>query len=204
MVSKSPKYQVITLALLPIVLAIAIFSIINSNSKMDTTTNPVVVFQTNQGDIKAELFVDKAPVTAGNIKSLVEEGFYDGIKFHRVIPDFMIQTGDPLSKNDSLKARWGTGGSEPIEDEFVRGLSNVRGTLSMANSGPNTGSSQFFVNVANNTYLDYDKRPTQSRHPVFGQVVEGMDIVDRISQVKTDARDVPQTPIIIEKAYIEE
>lgn len=204
MVSKSPTYQVVTLALLPIVLAIVIFSIIYTNTKMNDTSNPIVVFQTNQGNIKAELFIDKAPITAGNIKSLVESGFYDGIKFHRVIPDFMIQTGDPLSKNDSLKSRWGTGGSEPIEDEFVRGLSNVRGTLSMANSGPNTASSQFFINVANNTYLDYDKRPTQSRHAVFGRVVEGMDIVDKISVVKTDARDIPLTPIIIEKAYIEE
>lgn len=114
----------------------------------------------------------------------------------------MIQTGDPLSKNDSLKNRWGSGGSEPIKDEFVRGLSNVRGTLAMANAGPNTGSSQFFINLVNNTYLDWDKAPASSKHPVFGKVVKGMQIVDKIGGVKTGAQDRPIDAIIIRKVYL--
>ena len=177
---------------------------ITENSKEETQKmeNPIVLFDTNYGEIKIELFLKESPVTAGNFKSLVEEGFYDGIKFHRVIPDFMIQAGDPLSKNDSLQSRWGTGGSEPIEDEFISGLSNLRGTLSMANAGPNTGSSQFFINVINNTFLDFDKTPISSKHPVFGKVIEGMEIVDKISLVKRNSRDVPIDPVIIRKAII--
>ena len=143
----------------------------------------------------------KCPTTR-EIDHLVENGFYNGIKFHRVIDGFMIQGGDPLSKNDSLMNRWGTGGSEPIEDEFIKGLSNVRGTLSMANAGPNSGSSQFFINTQDNIQLDWDKAPMQSKHPVFGKVIEGMDIVDKISKVKTNAMDRPIEHIVIEKAYM--
>lgn len=174
----------------------------NNNSQEEKMENPVVLFDTNYGEIKVELFLEQSPITAGNFKKLVEEGFYDGIKFHRIIPDFMIQGGDPLSKNDSLKARWGTGGSEPIQDEFIKNLSNLRGTLSMANAGPNSGSSQFFINLADNTFLDFDKPPMDSKHPVFGEVIEGMEIVDKIAQVQTNARDVPVDPVIIRKATI--
>lgn len=170
-----------------------------SEEKME---NPIVLFDTNYGEIKIELFLKESPVTAGNFKKLVEEGFYDGIKFHRVIPDFMVQAGDPLSKNDSLQNRWGTGGSEPIEDEFIKGLSNLRGTLSMANAGPNTGSSQFFINVVDNDFLDFDKPPLQSKHPVFGKVIEGMSVVDQISLVRRNSRDVPVDPVIIRKATL--
>jgi peptidylprolyl isomerase len=177
---------------------------IKENQMGTEQTNPIVVFQTNKGDIELEIYKDKMPITAGNFISLVEKGFYDGTKFHRVIKDFMIQGGDPLSKNDSLKNRWGTGGSEPIPDEFVKGLSNVRGTIAMANAGPNTGSSQFFINVVDNTYLDFDKQPFSSKHPVFGKVVKGMEIVDIISNVKTVAQDRPAENIVIEKAYIKQ
>jgi len=164
--------------------------------------NNIVIFETTQGNIEIELYLEKSPVTAGNFKELVEEGFYDGTRFHRVIKGFMIQGGDPLSKNVSLKNRWGTGGAEKIEDEFIRGLSNVRGTLSMANAGPNTGSSQFFMNVVDNTYLDWDKKPMSSKHPVFAKIVSGMEIVDKISNVSVDGRDVPKEDVVITKAYL--
>ncbi|MCH8519974.1 MAG: peptidylprolyl isomerase [Nanoarchaeota archaeon] len=170
---------------------------------MEDTQNTLIVLETNKGDIYIELYTIKSPITAGNFRDLVEDGFYDGIKFHRVIPDFMIQGGDPLTKNDSLQARWGTGGpGYTIEDEFITGLSNVRGTLSMANSGPSSGGSQFFINTVDNTFLDFDKQPMTSRHPVFGKVVMGMEVVDEISQVSKNQRDVPNEPIVINRARI--
>ncbi len=156
--------------------------------------NPIVVLETEKGDIKIELFMDKTPITAGNFKKLVEEGFYDGIRFHRVIENFMVQAGDPLTKDPTKEALWGTGGpGYTIKDEFVKGLSNVKGTISMANTGaPNSGGSQFFINTVDNTYLDFDKPPFESKHPVFGRVIEGMDVV--LSIQKGD---------VIKKAYIE-
>ncbi|MFW5705308.1 MAG: peptidylprolyl isomerase, partial [Nanoarchaeota archaeon] len=180
----------------------------NTNTSEENTkkmTNPIVLFETTKGDIKIELFEDKMPITAGNFRKLVEEGFYDGTKFHRVIDGFMVQGGDPLSKNDSLINRWGMGGSENIQDEFVKDpkLTNIKGTIAMANTGrPNSGSSQFFINVANNTNLDFDKAPLSSKHPVFGKVIEGMDIVIEISKVVTVGSDRPAEHIIIEKASI--
>ena len=165
--------------------------------------NEIAILETNIGTIKIELFLDQSPITAGNFKKLVEKEFYNNTKFHRVIANFMIQGGDPLTKNDSMKPRWGTGGpGYAIKDEFVKGLSNLKGTLSMANSGPNTGGSQFFLNVANNTYLDWDKPPYSSKHPVFGKVIEGMDVVDKISNLRTDRSDCPIEPVVILKAFI--
>ena len=141
-----------------------------SDSKMDVVKN-IAVLNTNHGIIKIKLYLEESPITAGNFKKLVEEGFYDGVKFHRVIQNFMIQGGDPFTKDDSSQSRWGTGGpGYAIEDEFIKGLSNVRGSISMANSGPNSGGSQFFINVADNTFLDWDKEPNASKHPVFGMV----------------------------------
>ncbi len=180
----------------------------NLNVKMEKNdnyeSNPTVVFDTNFGIIKLEVFLNESPVTAGNFINLVKTGFYDGVKFHRVINGFMIQSGDPLSKNDSLKSRWGTGGSENIEDEFISGLSNVRGTIAMANTGKkNSGSSQFFINLVNNTGLDWDKEPLTSKHPVFGKVIEGMDVVDKIALVSTGSGNMPLNPVIIQKAYID-
>lgn len=166
--------------------------------------NPVAVFETTKGTFKLELFVDKSPITAGNFKDLVESGFYDNTKFHRIIKDFMIQGGDPNSKDDTKQNLWGTGGSgSVIEDEFIEGLSNVRGSISMANSGPNSGSSQFFINVKDNTFLDWDKGNPSSKHPVFGEIVEGMDIIDSIVSSETGARDIPTEAIIIRKVTLE-
>lgn len=166
--------------------------------------NPVAVFETNKGTIEIELFDDTMPITAGNFEKLVEEGYYDGIKFHRVIEGFMIQGGDPITKTDDVM-KYGTGGpGYSIPDEHVAGakLTNVRGTISMANSGPNSGGSQFFINLADNTNLDFDKQPLSSKHPVFGQVVAGMDVVDAIGKVETSPNDLPLEPIVIEKATI--
>jgi len=169
---------------------------INATNMEENTT---VVMKTNKGDITIELFTKDMPVTAGNFLKLANEDYYDGIKFHRVINNFMIQGGDPNSKDDSKMAAWGTGGpGYAIEDEFVEGFSNARGTLSMANSGPNTGGSQFFINLVDNTFLDWDKEPLTSKHPVFGRVVEGMDVVDAIAGVETGPKDVPVEPVTIE------
>lgn len=163
------------------------------------------IMKTSLGEITIELFGEQMPITVGNFVSLAQSGFYDGIKFHRVIPNFMAQVGDPLTKDDAQMARWGTGGpGYTIADEFVSGLSNVRGTLSMANTGQaNSGGSQFFINVADNTMLDFDKEPLSSKHPVFGRVVSGMDVVDRIVSVPTGAQDRPLEPIVIEGISLE-
>jgi peptidylprolyl isomerase len=148
-----------------------------------------VLLQTSKGDIVIELY-DNMPVTAGNFKKLVSEGFYDGIIFHRVIDGFMIQGGDPT----------GTGMGGPgykIQDEFTHqgGNRNDRGTISMANAGPNTGGSQFFINLVDNNFLD-------SKHPAFGKVIEGMDVVDKIAKLPTNHEDRPLEEIKIIKATI--
>jgi len=166
--------------------------------------NPIAVFDTSLGEFKIELFEDKSPITAGNFKKLAEEGFYDGTRFHRVIKNFMNQGGDPLSKDLAQSARWGTGNpGYSIKDEFIEGLSNVRGSISMANSGPNSGGSQFFINVVDNTNLDWDKEPAQSKHPVFGKVIMGMEVVDAINKVETGSGDRPKDDVLINKVTIE-
>lgn len=156
----------------------------------------IAVFETTKGKIKIELY-DNSPITTGNFKKLVNEGFYDDTIFHRVIKSFMVQGGDPEGT--------GTGGpGYTIEDEFIEGNSNRRGTIAMANTGrPNSGGSQFFINVADNTFLDYDKQPLTSKHPVFGKVIEGMDVVDSIVSVPTNQNDKPLEDVKIIKAYLE-
>ena len=147
----------------------------------------LVQLETNMGNITIALAADM-PTTAGNFESLVKKGYYDGVIFHRVINGFMIQGGDPT----------GTGRGGPgyvIKDEFTKSNRNNRGTISMANAGPNTGGSQFFINLVNNNFLD-------TKHPVFGTVVEGMDVVDKIAQVKTDANDRPVTNVTIIRAVM--
>lgn len=168
--------------------------------------NPVATVTTSKGEFQLELFTDLMPVTTGNFITLAEEGFYDGTKFHRVIDGFMIQGGDPNTKG-SNESTWGTGGpGYAIADEHVADpkLSNLRGTISMANSGPNSGGSQFFVNVADNIFLDFDKDPLNSKHPVFGRVVSGMDVVDAIVSVDTKPGDVPVEPVEIVSVVISE
>jgi peptidylprolyl isomerase len=147
----------------------------------------LVKLETNMGTITIALAADM-PVTSGNFETLVKKGYYDGIIFHRVINGFMIQGGDPA----------GTGMGGPgyaIKDEFTKSNRNDRGTISMANAGPNTGGSQFFINLVNNNFLD-------SKHPVFGKVIEGMDVVDKIAKVKTGANDRPVQNVTIIRAVM--
>jgi len=152
-----------------------------------TETGKKVLLKTSMGDIILQLYEDM-PITAGNFQKLVEKGFYDGTVFHRIISGFMIQGGDPT----------GTGCGGPgyaIKDEFTRKNKNDRCTISMANAGPNTGGSQFFINLVNNNFLD-------SKHPVFGKVVEGLDVVDALGKVKTGANDKPVKEVKIESAKV--
>lgn len=147
-------------------------------------TNPIALIDTTMGTIVVELYEDKVPITAGNFKDLANAGFYDETKFHRISPGFMIQSGDPNSKDDDPSDD-GTGGpGYAIEDEFHDDLKNLRGMISMANSGPNTGGSQFFILVGDASWLD-------GAHAVFGKVLEGMDVVDNIANMDHDGRFDP-------------
>jgi len=148
------------------------------------------ILHTNKGDITIE-FNSATPKTVENFSTLVKKGFYDGTKFHRVIKDFMNQGGDPLSKDDAQKALWGTGGpGYKFADEITATNRNDIGTIAMANSGPNTNGSQFFINTAANNFLD-------TKHTVFGKVTAGLDVVTAINSVSTDSTDKPLDPIII-------
>ena len=147
-----------------------------------------VLFETNKGNIVIELYSEQI-ITSGNFESLVNKGTYNGVIFHRVIDGFMIQGGDPTGTG------YGDRRIPVIIDEFNGEQKNNRGTIAMANAGPNTGSSQFFINLVNNNFLD-------GKHPVFGKVVEGMDIVDSIAKVQTDSSDRPLEEIKIIKATI--
>ena len=157
------------------------------------------------GNITLELYSADVPETTANFLTLAAEGVYDGTRFHRVIDGFMIQGGDPLSKDLSMQDNWGRGGpGYSFPDEFVPGKSNVTGTIAMANSGPNTNGSQFFINLVDNTFLDYDKEPLSSGHAVFGEVVEGMDVVEAIGKVEVvPGSNRPVTEIMIEQVIIE-
>jgi len=176
----------------------------NKNTPSKKDENMIAIFETNLGTFKIKLFKDKAPKTVENFVGLAEgtkewtdpktgqkvkKPFYDGLTFHRVIQDFMIQGGCPLGT--------GTGGpGYKFEDEFNKELRhNKPGILSMANAGPNTNGSQFFITVANTSYLD-------DRHTVFGEVTEGMDIVNAISKVKKDRNDKPLEPVVIKTVKI--
>jgi len=152
--------------------------------------NKEALFETNMGNFKIELYKDKAPLTVGNFMKLVDNGFYNGLIFHRVIPNFMIQTGCPQ----------GTGYGGPgytIQDEFDPSLKHdTKGILSMANTGrPHTGGSQFFITVAPTPWLD-------GKHAIFGKVIEGMDVVEKISNVQKDRQDKPLNEVKINKVTI--
>ena len=156
----------------------------------------IVVMKTNQGDITIELFNDKSPKTVENFVKLAKEGFYDGTRFHRVIKDFMIQGGDPQSKDVSLAAQWGTGGpGYQFADEF-NDEKLVRGSLAMANSGPNTNGSQFFIVTLDATpWLDY-------KHTNLGKVIDGLDVALAIEQTPTGPGDRPLSDMLIESIEI--
>ncbi len=163
-------------------------AIIASNLMVSKHTK--VELETNKGRIVLELYAGEMPITAGNFMKLVDDGFYDGIIFHRIINGFMIQGGDPT----------GTGAGGPgykIKDEFTGTEldKNDRGTISMANAGRDTGGSQFFINLVDNRFLD-------GKHPVFGKVIEGMEVVDSIAGVKTDSQDRPVQEVKILSAKL--
>jgi cyclophilin family peptidyl-prolyl cis-trans isomerase len=184
--------------------------------------NPVATFETNLGTFKAEIYLDKMPITASNFIDLCNKGYYNGLHFHRVIPNFMNQFGCPLSKDPKSK-RAGTGGPDAgssyqnlsdnktitrdnggnIPDELTQKIPNAPGTLSMANTGqPNTGGSQFFINVASNDFLNWWDQSTPSQHPVFGKVVDGMELVEKISKVPSKD-DCPLAPIQMKSLSIQ-
>ncbi len=168
----------------------------NDNTLIPPTTNMTAIINTNFGEIKLELFDKDVPKTVENFIKLAKSGFYDGVKFHRVIKGFMIQGGDPLSKDNSLKDRWGTGGpGYTFGDEIHANNRNSIGTISMANAGPNTNGSQFFINTANNNPLD-------TKHTVFGKVIEGMEVVQSIENTATAGPDRPVNDVIIESVKI--
>jgi len=168
------------------ILVLALAGAVAATAAEESGSNKVLL-KTSMGDITLQLN-DDMPITTGNFKSLVEKGFYDGVIFHRVIDGFMIQGGDPE----------GTGMGGPgytIADEFTDHNRNDRGTISMANAGPNTGGSQFFINLVDNNFLD-------GMHPAFGKVVEGMDVVDAIGKVQTDGNDRPLQDVKIIEAKL--
>jgi cyclophilin family peptidyl-prolyl cis-trans isomerase len=152
--------------------------------------NRTAKFKTNLGDFSVELFEDKAPITTKNFADLIDKGFYDGLTFHRVIDGFMIQGGCPSGT--------GTGGpGYKIKDEFHKDLKHdSKGILSMANAGPNTGGSQFFITLAPTPWLD-------NKHAIFGKVTDGMDVIEKIGKVKTGGADRPLTPVTVESVTLE-
>ena len=188
--------------------------------ELASVKGPQATIKTNLGEIKIQLFEKQAPKTVNNFVQLAEKGYYDGVIFHRVIPDFMIQGGDPTGTGRGGKSIYG----KAFEDEFSDQLFNFTGALSMANAGPNTNGSQFFIvsnehvpanmieqmkvvgytqeiidhyaKVGGTPWLDH-------RHTVFGQVITGMDVVKKISQAKRDSMDKPKKDIVMEKVTID-
>lgn len=174
-------------------------NIINSNNQPASVENSgevkeknmIAILHTNKGDITIEFFKSQAPNTVANFIKLAQSGFYDGVKFHRVIKGFMIQGGDPLTKDDAKMALWGTGDpGYKFADELGPNNKNDIGTISMANSGPDTNGSQFFINTATNNFLD-------PKHTVFGVVTAGMEAVKNIENTPTGVADKPTDPVII-------
>ena len=159
--------------------------------KKELPKRSIAEFETSMGNFKIELYSDLAPITVKNFTDLANKNFYDGVIFHRVIDNFMIQGGDPT----------GTGRGGPgytIPDEFGAGLKhNAPGILSMANAGPNTGGSQFFITLVKTPWLD-------GKHAIFGHVIEGMEIVEAIGHTKTDPADRPVEPVVIKRIKISE
>lgn len=172
----------------------------NSQQTMDSTLTTDItkaVIKTNLGNITVEFYNQDAVQTVANFVKLAQAGFYDGTKFHRVIKDFMIQGGDPLSKDDSQKNRWGTGGPGYVFNDEINNHQLVRGSLAMANAGANTNGSQFFIVTAPATaWLD-------GHHTNFGQVISGMDVVDKIENSQTDSNDRPVEDVIIESIELQ-
>ena len=154
----------------------------------------IAVIETNKGSIEVKLIPEVAPKTCENFTNLIQKGYYDGIVFHRVIPDFMVQGGDPTGTGMGGESMWGNA----FEDEFDPAISfNKKGMLAMANSGPNSNGSQFFITVASTPWL-------HMRHTIFGKVIDGYDVVESISEVERDQDDRPLEDIVIKRASVRE
>ena len=186
---------------------------------LENQQGPTAVLKTNQGEIKIQLFPEQAPMTVENFIRLAQKGYCGGTIFHRVISDFMIQGGDPEGNVTGGESIWG----HPLEDELSRELFNIRGALSMANSGPNTNGSQFFIVQNKNMPKRYIKQMEPAgypkeiihaykqggtpwldgRHTVFGQVITGMDVVDKIAKSKKDKMDKPLEDITIDSIQVQ-
>jgi len=165
--------------------------------------NPMVVLSTSLGDIKVELYADKAPITVKNFLEYAKAGYYDGTVFHRVIPGFMIQGGGMTADMQDKRE----GQKPPIKNESENGLKNDTGTLAMARTGvPDSATSQFFINVKDNTFLNRENAQDKVGYAVFGKVVEGMDVVKKIEGVKTANKgphqNVPVDPVTIKSAKV--
>jgi cyclophilin family peptidyl-prolyl cis-trans isomerase len=176
-----------------ILLLLAFLILLNGcGNKMTTAT-----IETNMGTMEFKLFEDKTPITVENFKKLANENFYDGTRFHRVIKDFMVQGGDPLSKDLTKKDLWGTGGpGYNIKDEFhIELRHDKKGILSMANAGPDSGGSQFFITLVETPWLD-------NHHSVFGMLTSGKEVLDKLGNVDTDSGDKPFDDIIVKKITI--
>ncbi|MDO8669768.1 MAG: peptidylprolyl isomerase [Candidatus Buchananbacteria bacterium] len=160
-------------------------------SENNTASSTQATIKTNLGDITIKLYREDAPETVANFIKLASSGFYNGIKFHRIIKDFMIQSGDPLTKDDSLKDRWGTGGPGYKFEDEINNHKLVEGSVAMANSGPDTNGSQFFIVTTKSTpWLD-------GKHTNFGEVISGLDIVKLIESTPTDQLDRPSNDVVI-------
>jgi len=170
--------------------------VVNNKEEKMENTNSVATITTNLGVIKIELFADKAPNTVANFVKLSNEGFYNSTKFHRIIKDFMIQGGDPLSKDDAQINRWGTGGPGYVFNDEQNDVALVEGVIAMANAGPNTNGSQFFIITAEATPW------LQGKHTGFGKVIEGLDIVEKIGNVETGAQDRPVEAVVVKSVEI--
>ena len=195
---KIMKKIIILVLVLAIIILVAFFLKTSPAEETAEEKNMKAVIKTNLGDITLELFSSDAPVTVANFAKLSREGFYEGVKFHRVIKDFMIQGGDPLTKNDAQKELWGTGGpGYKFKDEIYAGNRNLSGTIAMANAGPDTNGSQFFINTKDNNYLN-------QKHTVFGKVTEGLEVVQAIGNTPVDESDCPVEPVVINSIEIQE
>lgn len=175
------------------------------NMALDPMDGPVVEMTTNMGTMKIKLY-NATPKHRDNFVKLVKEGFYDGVQFHRVIPGFMVQGGDPLSKTDTTRANWGTGGpGYTVEAEFVPELHHCKGAVAaarlgdMANPRRASSGSQFYIVQDENGCRHLD-----GQYTVYGQVIEGLEVVDKIADVNTDPYDRPVTPVVIQKAVMVE
>jgi len=170
-----------------------LFSQQKKDKKKMVDSMTVAIIHTNMGTIELELFADKTPKTVENFVGLANKGYYNGVIFHRVIDNFMIQGGDPTGTGRGGQSLWGG----KFEDEFVPELKHdSEGILSMANAGPNTNGSQFFITLKATPWLD-------GRHTVFGKVIKGMDVVKAIGKVQTNQQDRPLKDVVMEKVTIE-